>query len=950
MSFIEAPTTFYMGRRYDPDTQRLTQDVVYYDSRDLVTHAVVVGMTGSGKTGLCINLLEEAILDNIPAIVIDPKGDITNLLLNFPDLRPEDFQPWVNVDDARRAGMEIPQYAADVAHRWREGLASWGIVPDRMHWLKLSANFSIYTPGSDAGLPVSILASLQAPREGWDANEEAHREKINAIVTALLALVGRNAQPVVDKEHVLVSNIFEYAWRRGMNLTLEDIILMTQKPPFAKLGVFPIDEYISEKNRLKLAMDLNSIVAAPSFQSWINGDPMDIQHLFYLPDGRPRVSIFYIAHLNEQERQFMTTLLLENLLGWMRMQSGTTSLRALLYIDEMFGYFPPYPANPPTKEPILRLLKQARAFGLGLILATQNPGDLDYKGLSNAGTWFIGRLQSDQDRERVMAGLEALASVNTEMSIGEVRKLISQIPPRVFLMHNVHDRSGPVMVHTRWAMSYLRGPLTRAQVSTLMAPQKQQLFARMNASVGVASSYGGTGGTGYPPPAPTAMPSSGGGFAAQVAYYSQQPAATPTAPQFAPPPPGLPEMPPGFPEIPELPTQAAPTQGFVPGATPPPLPPLGNTQPISNSQRLQNTLRSSSNAPEGYSANPPPLSASVPQYFLPNDLTSDQAVRQWEQRTGFAVQGLGSSMLAYKPVLIAQATVRYSDRKTQVFTAREYAFRVPNVERAGIVHWEEHRAEPVDPRRLSGEPFSAAYFGDLSAGLTDKARLAQLKAEIIDVLYTTARLNVPYNPTLNVYGNPDREYSEFRAQIQQLAREKRDAEVDATTRKYDAMIKDLQLKAEKKIQQLGSEKRELANTKREELFTTGEAILGLLQGRTSFTLSRMSRASVYKQRSKGQVQTYELEIDQIQEEIEAKAQEFQDMLRQINEKWAKVATQVEDYMISPFKKDIVLDIYGIGWIPFWYVDINGQVVLLPATGQPQPQQPTQQFYNPPPTY
>ncbi|NWF69208.1 MAG: DUF87 domain-containing protein, partial [Chloroflexi bacterium] len=357
MPFIEAPTTFYLGRRYDSTSRRLTEDVVYYDARDLTTHAVVVGMTGSGKTGLCINLLEEAILDNIPAIIVDPKGDITNLLLTFPDLRPEDFQPWVNVDDARRAGLDIPAFAADTAMRWRDGLTSWGLVPDRVRWLKRAAKYSIYTPGSDAGLPISILASLRAPREGWAGNEEANREKINGIVTALLALIGLQVEPVKDREHVLVANIFEHAWRQGKDLTLEDIILQVQKPPFEKLGVFSIDQYIDEKKRIKLAMDMNNIIAAPSFQSWIQGEPMDIQTLLYQPNGRPRVSIFYIAHLSEPERMFMLTLLLENMLAWMRTLSGTTSLRALLYIDEMFGYFPPYPKNPPTKEPLLRLLK-----------------------------------------------------------------------------------------------------------------------------------------------------------------------------------------------------------------------------------------------------------------------------------------------------------------------------------------------------------------------------------------------------------------------------------------------------------------------------------------------------------------------------------------------------------------------------------------------------------------
>jgi hypothetical protein len=337
MPFIEAPTTFYLGRRYDPESHRLIDDVVYYDSRDLTTHAVVVGMTGSGKTGLCVTLLEEAILDNIPAIVIDPKGDITNLLLNFPDLKPEDFQPWVNVDDARRAGMDLPTYAADVAQQWKDGLNSWGIVQDRLRWLQLASKYSIFTPGSDTGLPISILASLKAPRDGWVGNEELLREQIIGITTALLALVGINAEPIKDPEHVLIANIFETAWRQGIDLTLEDIILQVQNPPFDKLGAFPIDQYISEKNRMKMSMQLNNIIAAPSFQSWIQGEPLDIQNLLYQPNGRPRVSIFYTAHLNEQERMFITTLIIQNMLGWMRQLSGTTSLRALLYIDEMFG-------------------------------------------------------------------------------------------------------------------------------------------------------------------------------------------------------------------------------------------------------------------------------------------------------------------------------------------------------------------------------------------------------------------------------------------------------------------------------------------------------------------------------------------------------------------------------------------------------------------------------------
>jgi hypothetical protein len=899
MPFIEAPTTFYMGRRYDPEQHKLTDEVVYYDSRDLTTHAVVVGMTGSGKTGLCISLLEEAVLDNIPSIVIDPKGDITNLLLTFPDFRADDFVPWVNVDDARRAKMTVEDYAADTAHRWKEGLASWGMVPERVAWLKYAARYSIYTPGSDAGLPVSILASLRAPREGWQpGNEEALREKINGITTALLALIGRDAQPVQDREHVLIANIFEAAWRNGQDLTLEDIILQVQKPPFNKLGVFPLDEYISEKARMKLAMEMNSIVAAPSFQSWINGDPLDIQSLLYQPDGKARVSIFYIAHLSEAERQFVITLLLETMHGWMRTLSGTTSLRCLLYVDEMFGYFPPYPRNPPTKEPILRLLKQARAFGIGLILATQNPADLDYKGLSNAGTWFIGRLQSDQDKERVAAGLQSLVTVSDELNLRDVRTLVSDIEPRVFLMHNIHDQGGPVFVHTRWAMSYLRGPLTRQQVQVLMTEQRAQLFAGS--------------------PAYASTPS--------YAYVqaNSAPIVNPKMPVHDPsmPPMTLPEMPPSLPEFPmqtAYPDSAYAAYGATVPAASAPLPP-GST----------NMTTRSANAPPGYSVNPPPLSGSVAQYYLPAEISSQQALATWEQRTNFTAQGYGGLQVAYKPVLLAQATVRYQDAKRRIYTSRVLAYQVPGLERSGLVHWEQYQAPAVDPRRVSGVPFEQGLYADLPPGLTDQQRLTALKRELGDVLYATATLKIPYNSTLDVYGNPDADFSAFRAAAQQAARERRDAEVDQVTGKYQSALDKLEEKMRAKTRRLDAEKQELAERKREELFTTGEAILSLLNRRTAYTLSRMSRASLYRKQSKSDIDEFEQMLADLEQEAAALQEEFQGVVREVNERWAKVATQVEEYTIQPYKKDISVDLFGIGWLPYWYGNMNGQTLLLPA--------------------
>lgn len=886
MPFIEAPTNFYLGRRYNPETRRLVDDVVYYDSRDLTTHAIVVGMTGSGKTGLCISMLEEATLDNIPAIVVDPKGDITNLLLNFPELRPEDFEPWVNADDARRAGLDLPQYAADVAARWRDGLQSWGIVPERLLWLKKVARYSIFTPGSDAGLPISILASLRAPVEGWAGNEEFLREKINAITTALLALTGKNAQPVQDREHVLIANIFENAWKQGIDLTLEDVIHQVQRPPFNTLGVFPINDFMSERARSKLAMDLNNIIAAPSFQSWLQGEPLDIQNLLYQPNGRPRVSIFYTAHLNDAERQFMVTLLLENILGWMRTLSGTTSLRALLYIDEMFGYFPPHPRNPPTKEPILRLLKQARAFGLGLILATQNPGDLDYKGLSNAGTWFIGRLQSENDKRRVIAGLQSMASTDDEMQMRDVERLIADIAPRVFLMRNVHDDGGPLLLHTRWAMSYLRGPLTRQQVQILMREQRAELMRSMTPA----------------PPRNTI----------QTAHVPGLPSGLPSGAPNTPPPPvtDAPNMPP------------PPVTGSWNASAAPPSSNSASMTPVSPNQPTRQ--------PQGFSGNPPPLPSSVSQYYLPVNLNPQTAVSYWEEQNGIRAQAAQGGVLVYVPVLLAQALVRYQDRRANIYTARTFSYRVPDVQLAGLIHWDDYSVPPIDARNISPEPAPQVGFGELPSGLSDSRRLSTLRREIGDMLYNTALLTVPHNPELKIYGNPDANFNEFRAAVTQAAREGRDAELDKLSARYGNLMDKLEERLRRKEIELRAEEKELRDRRREEMFTTGEALLSLWRGRTNYTLSRMSRATRYRRQTTADIKESHDTIASIEDEMGRLEAEFEQALEQINERWTRTLERVEDYNIQPFKKDIHLELFGVGWVPYWYVGINGSPVLLEA--------------------
>lgn len=458
---------FYLGKHYDLESDQLSDTLTMYDARDLTTHAVCVGMTGSGKTGLCIDLLEEAAIDHVPALIIDPKGDLTNLLLTFPNLRPEDFRPWINPDDARRKGVSEDAYAAQQADLWRRGLAEWGQDGERIRMLRESADIVIYTPGSDAGIPVSILSSFAAPTLDWASEAEVLRERIQGTVSALLGLVGIDADPVRSREHILLSNLFEHYWRQGEDLDLPKIIMAIQKPPMKTLGVFDVDTFFPERDRFQLAMSLNAIIAAPAFQSWLSGQPMDIAGFLSTPKGKTRHSIFYIAHLSEPERIFFVTILLNQLITWMRAQPGTTSLRAMLYMDEVFGFFPPT-ANPPTKKPLLTLLKQARAFGVGVVLTTQNPADLDYKGLTNAGTWFIGRLQAERDKLRLLDGLESASSeAGAVLDRQTLNRIMSSLGRRVFLLHNVHNPA-PLTFQTRWAMSYLRGPLTRTQVRDLM--------------------------------------------------------------------------------------------------------------------------------------------------------------------------------------------------------------------------------------------------------------------------------------------------------------------------------------------------------------------------------------------------------------------------------------------------------------------------------------------------
>ncbi|MCA9902091.1 MAG: ATP-binding protein, partial [Anaerolineales bacterium] len=597
---------FYLGRVVDAKTNEQTEEPLLYDPDDLVTHAVVVGMTGSGKTGLCLDLLEEAALNKIPALMIDPKGDITNALMHFPELAPADFQPWVNANEARREGKTVEQAAEETAALWRNGLADWQITPDRIQKLQDAAQFAIYTPGSDAGLPVSILASLKAPDIPWENNRELLREKISGTVTALLGLVGlKDIDPVRAREHILLANIFEHAWSQGQSLDLASLIMQTQAPPFTKLGVFDVNTFFPEKDRFELAMMLNNILASPAFQSWIEGEPLDVASLLYLPNGRPRHTIFYIAHLSEAERMFFVTLLYSAVESWMRAQKGSTTLRALVYFDEIFGYLPPT-ANPPSKEPMLRMLKQARAFGVGMVLATQNPVDVDYKALSNAGTWFIGKLGTEQDKARLLDGLTTAAAGGFDRRVYD--DLISALGKRVFLLRNVHDKQ-PSLFQTRWAMNYLAGPVTRDQIPALNAL----------AGVGAVKSE-------------------------KLEVKSESLAATTPALAEA-------KSPVSNLQSPQLPGEAA--KPGVPGRT--------------------------------------------EEFFLPQNLTLSEAAKRDGRSIPVNAQSAG---ILYRPVLLAQASVSFNNRRYNLDHVAWQTAVVSEPDRRGVVRWQDFESEQIDDRQL----------------------------------------------------------------------------------------------------------------------------------------------------------------------------------------------------------------------------------------------------------
>ncbi len=837
---------FYLGRTLESPQADPADEKLYYDPPDLTTHAIVTGMTGSGKTGLCVTLLEEAALQNIPALIIDPKGDLTNLLLHFPDFAPQDFQPWMDAENARRSGKSVEESAADTAQMWKEGLAKWDIDSSRVRALKNSAQFAVYTPGSPAGIPISVLSSFSVPDLDWDENSEILREKISSTVTALLGLIGEeDIDPLRSREHILLSHIFENAWSKGRNLDLTELILQTQNPPFDKLGALPVDSFFPAKARTSLVMQLNAILAAPSFKTWREGQALDIPDLLYTPDGRPRHSVFYLAHLSETERMFFVTLLFSAVETWMRGQGGTNSLRALLYMDEIFGYLPPQ-KNPPSKPPLLRMLKQARAFGVGLMLATQNPVDVDYKALSNAGTWFIGKLQTERDKERLLDGLDSAAG---GFKRKDYDKLISALGKRAFILHNIHEKK-PVLFRTRWAMNYLAGPLTRRQIPALNGLVNAQ------------------------------MPETG--------------------------------------DVHPTTTQPRDRDGS-----------LSDFQLVADQRASSRPKRRRAKPSHPHTASSqtrPAIPSSYGEFFLPFNLSLTEAFNAANRPMSADAEQIG---IVYKATLLAAATVRFLNRKHDVDSEISRIIWSPNPDPRGMVRWDD--AQTLRPDLLTKMPAPQSRFMGLEPPLNAAKTMSALKRDFKDWLYRSTTLKARANAKLKIYAGPDVSKSAFMRLCAAEAREKRDAEIDKITMRYDRKLDTLDNRLKREERELRQDEDELSDRKMEEIGTHAENVLSLFSRRrrrmtTSLTKRRLT------QQAKADVEESIEAIDDLEEQIHDLEVELKEKLEEIGDRWGNTVNEISEVTLTPTKTNIFVDDFGVAWMPYYLVEVGGGMVEVPAFG------------------
>lgn len=874
MASIDFPNKFYIGRRVNPEDGETTDEPHTYDPDDLTTHAVVVGMTGSGKTGLCLDIMEEAALNNLPAILIDPKGDITNLLLHFPELLPEDFKPWINAGDARRDGKTVEQAATDTAGMWKEGLKGWGIESDRIQRLKDSVDRVIYTPGSTSGKPISILASLKAPDVDWQEQQEVLLEQIEGTVTAILGLIGLdNIDPISDPEHILLSKIIADSWEAGKDVDMGELIMQTQNPPFEKLGFFSVDQFFPKKKRTALAMKLNSIIAAPSFQPWIAGEPLDIQSLLYTKDGKPKHSIFYIAHLSETERMFIVTLLYSAIETWMRSQAGTTSLRALVYFDEIFGYLPPT-ANPPSKKPMLRMFKQARAFGVGMVVATQNPVDIDYKGLSNAGTWLVGRLQTERDKERLLDGLQGASDGNFDRSASD--KMLSGLGKRVFLINNVHDRGGPSVFQTRWAMNYMAGPMTRKQIASLnkLAGVDKEAIADSD-----------------------------------VADVKEKQAAES-----------------------EVKSKAGQKSRKLKGKR------TSNKEQASATEQPENAEPESAmpqvvKALSKYTQTRQSVASGLDEFFLPQKYSFYRALQRGN--TPISVNDAEKVGLVYKPALLMQVDVLFTDRKGSYSERRRYATMVADPAKRASLDFSKYSIEAIDPDELDSESDDDVYFSQLDDVYSSSRKIKPVSRKYIDYIYREAVLPLFSNPNFKITSDPNESEQSFLARCQEEADEKEEVELDKIQARFDKKLDRLHTKLRREQRELGEDEDTLAALKVETMVSYSKTLAGFASGlfgrRRRSTVSSSLTKRRQKQNAEADVRESIEEIDALRKELNEQKAEHEAEMLEIDRKWQELAKEIEVIKVSPLKKNIELEVFGVVWRPHWVANVDGKTRVLPAS-------------------
>ena len=836
MQNYEQLGAFYLGQQYDLAKDALRPDLLLYDSKDLTTHAVCVGMTGSGKTGLCLSLLEEAAIDGIPAIIVDPKGDLGNLLLTFPNLQPADFRPWVEESEAARNGLTSDEYAAQTAKLWRDGLASTGQDASRIARLRSAVDMAIYTPGSSAGLQLTVLRSFDAPSPAVMKDADALRERISASSSGLLALLGIDADPIRSREHILLSNIFHRAWNEGRSLDIASLIREIQQPPFDRIGIMELETFFPTNDRFGMSMQLNNLVASPSFASWMEGEPLNIKRLLYTPHGKPRLSIISIAHLSESERMFFVTILLNEVLSWTRSQPGTSSLRALFYMDEVFGYFPPT-ANPPSKMPMLTLLKQARAYGVGIVLATQNPVDLDYKGLSNAGTWFLGRLQTERDKARVLDGLEgASTTTGAEFDRKAIENILSSLGSRVFLMNNVHDDE-PVVFKTRWALSYLRGPLTRSQIQVLMAPRK-------SASIETATAFAASAPvqSGFQPPTQSTTHSS---FAVptSVNEFSAQPAGAALSPQAQP-----------KTERPVVPPEA--NEVFVPA-----------------------------------------------------------------RRSG--------GRMVYRPSLLGQCRlhfVRSTYGGVDIWKTLNLLSPIQDDDNDDPWNNCEELAEELPDQEKT--PDSRIEFSSLPSAFTSARNYKSWAKDLKDYMYRERVVTVWKCVDLKQYSEPDEAEDDFRIRLGQLAKERRDLEVEKLRKKCASKLSTVKGQLKRAEERVDREQSQYRSSQFQTAISFGQSILGAMMGRKLTSTTNVTRAGT-AMRSAGRSMRERTDIGRAEENVEALQEKLEELEAEAQEEIDKIKESIrvdemefEQLEIRPRKTDLAVEKIALVWLP-WRVDSSG---------------------------